>query len=138
MSVNGHICPACTNDSTVVQFEELRDGSLRCSGCGHVQRPGEWQREAGQPTLQGWMARLPAEQQKAFMDGMIRAALATQQLKQTGDLGLLEISAVDALDSGSWAEMLRSNAFHVRRQAALLEEVAQQYDELARIAGGAG
>lgn len=86
---------------------------------------------------QGWLTHLSGADQQLFQDGTALIAVLTDRVRGEGEIGLLELSVTDPLDSASLAAMFTAHADKAAEQADVLRQVSEQFALLAEIAARA-
>ena len=92
---------------------------------------------AGPQPRQGWLTRLPDEQQRAFQEGTVLIEILTGRVRALGEIGLLDLAVAEPMDGQALARMLALHAGRAREQADVLQQLSEEFDRLALIAGTA-
>lgn len=86
---------------------------------------------------QGWLAGLPQKEQEAFQDGTVLIAILTDRVRALGEIGLLDLAVAEPKDGQALAAMLTVHAGRAREQADVHQQLSEQFEHLAVIAGAA-
>jgi hypothetical protein len=86
---------------------------------------------SGEPD--GWLRRLPLEDQQRFAALFLRLIETQRRTKDDAVVANLEIKIVDAMDKAQAAGFLRAQAAHMRQGAASWIQMAEIQEHMADI-----
>lgn len=89
------------------------------------------------PPRQGWLAHLSQENQDAFQDGTVLIEILTGRVRTLGEVGLLDLAVAAPLDGQALAHLLAEHAGRALEQADILQQLSEQFEQLAVIAAAA-
>lgn len=89
------------------------------------------------PAQQGWLAHLPQANQDAFQDGTVLIEILTGRVRTLGEVGLLDLAVATPLDGQALSHLLVEHAGRAREQADILQQLSEQFEQLAVIAAAA-
>ena len=89
------------------------------------------------PPRQGWLAYLSQADQDAFQDGTVLIEILTGRVRTLGEVGLLDLAVAAPLDGQALAHLLTEHAQRAREQADILQQLSDQFEQLALVAASA-